>query len=709
MRTDHLAYQQATRVALLGLLLQTGLGLALLVYGRSAGDSALQVASQWVLAGILPWLALMVAFQQHTAERLESLELEAGHANDGSAFTRDESAAHVAARRLRLVQTWLVPAASAAYAGILVWLAWSVHTWFVALGVDDPNMVVAPFGVNPSSGWELALCAGGSLLVFIFSRFVAGMARQAAWANLRGGAGIMVGNALVLLAVAAGTVFQLFSKPEVLETVARGISYFMWLIAAETILNLLLNIYRPRRSTETPRPAFDSKLLGLLATPDSLVRSMNEAVNYQFGFDLTSSWGYQLLLRSTAALGALGVVVMLAMSCVVVVAPGEQALRLRGDHVVGDVVSGAVLFKLPWPLESVEVYPVGRVHTIMLGPPSKERSDVVLWSDDEKATTGLDRAPYLVLASRASSAPAARQPSGSADAETAAGAEGFALVDATIQVNWRIRHDGLLKFLGFCNDTKSRRSRLDMRERALQQLALRETTQFLSTQSLDAVLSPQGDSLIRALQSRIQAAFEQADAGVEVVSILVPRLLPPNGARAAFEELSIDYQNVRKMTEEARRMASVTMAAVVGGEDLAAQAVEAIHALRQLESAHGPGSREAATQRAVLESILINQPAQAASLISRARARRWEVLMEARSNASDVLGQAPSFEAAPELYRQRRMMEVLAAQLANVRVKYLLGTDSAGTTLDIEMQEAESGLNLGDYLKPGGDDEGAGG
>lgn len=690
MRTDHLAYQQATRVALLGLLLQLGLGLAVLVYGRTAGDAALEVASQWILVGTLPWLALVLVFQQHVAERIEALELE-GAAGDG-----DE--ARVAAGRLRRVHAWLVPAASLVYAGALAWLGWRDFSWFRALSIDDPNAIVPDFTVNPSAGWELALCAGGALAAFIFSRFVAGMARQASWSALRGGAGIMVGNALVLLAVATGTVFQLFSKPQALEGIAQAMGWFLWLIAAETLLNLVLNAYRPRRADETPRPAFDSKLLGLLATPDSLVRSINEAVNYQFGFDLTSSWGYQLLLRSVASLAAIGAILLLAMSCLVVVGPDEEAVRLRGESVVGEPVSGALLVKWPWPFERVESYQVGRVHPILLGPPTKDEGDVLLWADDEKATTGTDRSPYLVLASHLAASPAAI--AGVAEGEAAA--SGFSLIDASIEVNWRIRPKCLLQFLAFCNDTRSRRSRLDMRERALQQIALREATQFLSTQSIDDVLSPRGDSLIRSLQERIQGAFDEAGSGVEVVSVLVPRLRPPNGARNAFEELSIDHQNVRKMTEEAKRTASVTMAAVVGGEELAKEAVAAIASLREIESRHGSASPEAARQRGIVEALLVGQPAQASSVITKARARRWETLMEARTNAADVLGQAPSFEAAPELYRQRRLMEVLARHLGGVRVKYLLTTDPARVSVDIEMQEAESGLNLADYLAPGG-------
>ena len=165
----------------------------------------------------------------------------------------------------------------------------------------------------------------------------------------------MVVNALVLLSVAVGIAFQFFENDGVLEGITWGLAIYMLLIAAEIVLNFVLNLYRPRRPGETPRPAFDSRILSLFAAPDSIVRSINEAVNYQFGFDITSSWGYQLLLRSFAWLLAFGLVVLIALSSVVVVEPGQQAVRLRGGRIVGSVYEGSTMFKLPWPLETVEV------------------------------------------------------------------------------------------------------------------------------------------------------------------------------------------------------------------------------------------------------------------------------------------------------------------------------------------------------------------
>lgn len=370
MRIDHIAYQRATRVAVFGLTLQAAIGLLLLVFGIVAGDTTILFASGYALVGVPVWLCLVILFHQHRLERLEALESDelqaqrlAGH---GSAFETEVTEFRVASRRLEQMYKWMSPIFSWAIivaltvvAGRWLWLM-SIHQSPGYEGNFDFTIADARF-----RGWTLAICLGVAAVSFIFSRFVAGMARQPAWQNLRGGAGYMVGNAVVMLATAAGFIFTYFENTVVLSWIARGVLYFMLVFAAETILNFLLNLYRPRRVGEVPRPAFDSRLLSLLSAPDSIVRSINEAINYQFGFDITSSWGYQLLLRVAWKLVALAVLVLVVLNSLVIVEPHQQAVRTRGGEIVGDESYGpGLMVKWPWPFESAEVYDVTRIRAL---------------------------------------------------------------------------------------------------------------------------------------------------------------------------------------------------------------------------------------------------------------------------------------------------------------------------------------------------------
>ena len=700
MTQDHFVYQQATRVCGFGLLLQAAVGIFLLVFGRAVGDTSLLIASVYVLCGVLVWLSLVVVFHQHRLERIEALEneeVEAQRHGATSVFEGDREVTQAAAHRLRLMHQWLMPVSSLLVALMLGVFCWATLNWLVRL--DDKAGNATTFLIGGHSGWQLAVCVAGGLATFIFSRFVAGMARQAAWQNLRGGAGAMVGISIVLSAIAVGIVFQVFRKPAVLEGVAFGIAICAGVIAAEIALNLILYLYRPRRSGETPRPAFDSKLLGLASAPDSIVRTINEAVNYQFGFDITSSWGYQLLLRSATRLVILGVAILLLMSTVVVVPPGDQAVRLRSGRIVGDVAEGSLILKWPWPFETIERHDIGQIRTLVLGAKPMKTSGVNLWPVE--ATGESERSPFIVLAADVPAMGAAVPGAAASEqGDTAKVSSQFALVDADIVLEYRVKKDGLLDFLSFTSDSRSRTSPLDMRERALRAMALREASQLFSTKSIDQVLSPSGDSLVRQLKDRVQAAFDRGQSGVEVVGVLIPVLRPPAGEAAGmFEELSIDVQNARKVVDEARRIENTTLSTLAGTPKGALEIVAEIRAFRALERELGASAPAVLSKKASIERALVEAGAQSASVISAARAKRWDMLMRARSSASDVAGQAPAYHVAPTLYRERAIMNVLTRSLANARIKYVLAVDPARIDFDVQMEQPEPGLNLGDYLE----------
>jgi len=706
MRIDHFSYRQAVRVCGFGILIQLAVGLTLLLYGTLVGDSAFTVAALYAGAGLPLWIGLLLVFHQHVLERIEALEYDEsspeGAGVAAGIFAKDIT--RPAARRLAFMHGVLMPATSLLVAGLLVASGWWTLDWFARLG-DPSETEIAPFRTGGSLGWQLAICIGLALVAFIFSRFVAGMSRQPAWQNLRGGAGYMVGNAVVLLAVAIGIVFLFLDRPTVLEGIVRGLAIFMIAFAVEILLNFVLNLYRPRRPGEFPRPAFDSRVLSLLAAPDSIVRSINEAVNYQFGFDITSSWGYQLLLRSTGRLALLGAVVLVGLSTLVVVEPGDQALRLRFGRPVDGVYEGRTMVKLPWPVETAELYPTGRIRTLPLGTKPKPTGNYQPWGAegvlDPDANLFLVSAPTR-SAALASSLAAVDATGLAGGAATGSLADQFALVDADIVLQWRVRDGELDRFLSFSNDARTRRLPLDMRERLLQATAKREVTQFLSTQPLDRILSAGESSLEYALRERIQSAFDALGSGIELVGVAIPRMRPPGAEADRFVELSISVQNARKVVEQARSTVNTTMATLIGAAARAPEVVAAIETLRRIERERGPDSPEAIEQRIRCERALLESTAATASVISAARAERWRLHMDARRNAAEVLGEAAAWSVDPELYRQRRLMQVLAESLQGVRVKYVLGGDPARTRVNVDMKEVEAGLNLGDYIDTSG-------
>ena len=691
MRIDHHAYRQATRVAGFGFLLQAAIAVILLIFGHLGQDTVFRFASFYLFGGLLVWLSLIAVFYQHTQERLEALEedeLAAERAGSGSVFQAAGEEEQVAARRLRLMHQWLMPSVSLLTAAYLAFGPVSMLRHLRNLG--DPGSGGAEFFLTQQRGWAVAISLIFAAVAFIFSRFVAGMAKQPAWQNLRGGAGYMVGSAMVLLAIAVALVFRFLGNDNVVVGVAYAIPIYMAVLAGEIVLNFILNMYRPRIPGEVPRPAFDSRVLSLLAAPESIVRSLNEAVNYQFGFDITSSWGYQLLLRSFGWLLGFGTLVLIALNMMVVVEPHQQAVKLSGGQIIGppgkQVHTSGIMWKLPWPFQSADIYDVGIIREIPLTARRLEDPIVQLWAQD--ISTDVDLDPFIVGGSAARTAESSSaEPTESDKVESEPVSDLFALVDAEISLQYRIKPDGLLDFIQFSSDVRRRRQRLNMREAALKALAMREITQHLSGLSMEQVTAHGRAEVVSQLHKRIQTVFQTHNTGIEVVAVNVPMLRPSGGVAKNFDDLAIAKQQRRQRVAEAAGRVVQDLAFWVGSPEQAKQILAEIEQWRQLKRDLGEQAKQVIDQRLLIERMYAEAGGRLAQDISTAEAERWIKQMNARAQVKEFEGRLASYRAAPRLFQQREIMNVLSKMLAERRKYLVVGIDPERVNLDVELQE----------------------
>ena len=717
MRIDDIAYQRATRVAGFGFFLQLAIGLTLLMFGIVAADTTLRIASVWALIGIVPWLGLVILFNQHRLERVESLESDELRqqriAGVGSAFETEEERFNVAARRLRLMHKWLMPILSWLVIILLVGFGW-VFLFFIGR-VTHPDFAHTDeysfrTVTDATRGWALAICLGLAAVSFITSRFVSGMSKQPAWQNLRGGAGWMVGNALVMLAVAAGIIFTYFDNPGVMEIIARAICWFMFVMAAEFVLNFLLNLYRPRRPGEVPRPAFDSRVLSMLSAPDSIVRSINEAVNYQFGFDITSSWGYQLLIRATRRLAVLAVVVLVLLNCFVVVESHEQAVRLRGGEIIGEPHGPGIMLKLPWPIERAEVYNVTRARTLPLTGVlrNQNREQPIVWTNEIDQNAGIE--PFIVSA-RSMTASQRRDAEPSPETEALEGEpdeqetalesldENFALIETEIYLQYRIKNDpreGLLKYIAFANDERQRRQRHDQRERSLKAIALREVTQYMTGVDLDDVVAADRSKMTLDLEKRIQSVFDEHETGVEVLSVSNTWIRPAGEAAPKFESVGFELADREQARVDAERVRTQQLVTAAGrrevGEAIFAEA-ERLKAMR-LQAASQEDLEE---QTKRIDDLLMQAGGEAAKRIAEARTDQWNRILGAEARVEEFNGRLAAYHAGPALYREFLMMDALTRVLHNAN-KYIIAVDPDKVHIGVELVKDDESLVFEDAI-----------
>lgn len=695
IKGDHLAYRRAALVSALGLTIQTVLTVVMLVYARLTGDHGAMTAVFLLGSGILVWGTLLLLFDQQRRERLEALEAEqlAAAGGTSSAFEAANDDMRVNARRLAFTQRWVVPFAGIVIAsvnlsaGILRFRDWS----------NTPNQAE---GITPGSGLSLSLGLGIAIILFVFARFVSGMGTLKPWANLRAGAAQAVAVSLVGLLIAASAFFDLALSQDWLALVAPfAVAVLLIVLGAEIVLHLVFDLYRPRQLGDDPRPAFDSRLLGLVAAPDRIAESVGEAVNYQFGVDISGSWFYQLLSRWVARLLAMGLLIAWLLTAVVVIQPHQRGMVLtfgtiasplfsfgdRGES--GDLGPGLHL-KWPWPVSTFEIPTVGdesgaqgvqyasagvRVLHLSSAPPD-DRTRPILWGQDHAAREflnivqpGLDVLPVSGAGAGASST-----------------STGLSLLAIEVPVHYIVRDVKL--FDEFAAPA--------FRERLLTSIGRRVVTQFVGQMSIDEILATKRTELSAQLEARLDEAFGNLNngkgVGIDILFVGAHGVHPPVKVAPNFERVIQARQNREALIEQSLKSKTTRLTEAAGSVDLAD---EIVGLLFELDRVRGSGTDEEIELELQVQRLLEQTGGEAGELLLAAGAQRWNRHMSERGQAALLRGQVAAYEASPELFRASMYFDALLAVMAESRV-YVTPESLESLHIRLELQDRAAGRDV---------------
>lgn len=661
MTADHLSYQRATSVSLMGLAIQAVLAVVMLIYGILGSDPAAQTAAYAMLLGLPIWIALALVFHQHRLERVEAMENDAYASSSAAASTVFEEAggdSKAQADRLAWMHRWFLPLISVG--GAIAFMGVGAFRFLATRGqIQEENAFAAP----AETGWAVSIGVGVAVIGFVFARYVAGMAKQKVWALLHGGSASAVASALIGAAMALAHFVAVSAKNDaVLRYLAPALAVFMIVLGVEMVLNLILNLYRPRIAGEYQRPAFDSRVLAFIAAPDRLAESLSEAINYQFGFNVSSTWFYQLIARSLVALVVLGGLVLWTMTVFTVVRPHERGLLLRNGALVREVGPGLVI-DMPWPFSRVERFPAEAVNTLQIGTPPPDADKPVLWTNEHT----LNEVFLLVQAPKATG-----------------GASGdLNLLAVEIPVHYLVRD--LKKYKMLAQDGP--RGRVDLlRTELLKAVASSAVIEHIATLSVDDILGAKRSGIARDVRALVQAEFDRLDAGVEVIFAGVAGAHPEKEVAPAFEDVVEADQARLTQVEKAEAEAIKTLAAVVGDVDRATSITAALDALDAMRT-KGASAEEIIRQEQTINDMISSAGGEASAMISQARAERWRTYLRARGAAASSAGILASYRAAPLAFRVSRYMEALQAGVANARV-WIIPPRGIRVTVNQEEQEA---------------------
>ncbi len=666
-------------VAIGGLVIQSVLVIAMAALAAWSGSGSLTAATWHMLGGIPIWIMLALVFGQQEIERREELaaeKLATGETAAAVLFGELSDELLQARQRLASLVIYGLPAASGivgcyllGMGGVLLWRSFGAAIrpeTAMAAGTQPVGMVFASGGI--------------AFVAFVAGRWMSGCARTSAWQLLRGGASYLMSCAVVAGAVLiASAIVALTEDGRFLQMLAVVVPVFMILIGTEILLVSVLEAYRPRRPGEIPRPAFDSRLLGLLTAPGTLGEVVSELIRYQFGVEVSGSWLYRLLGRSLTPLTIFGGIVLLALSCIVVVGPDEEGMVLRFGGIEGQARSPGIHFKLPWPIETAQTYPTRRVLQLSVSSDlsARERPDApILWTrgDDRLDRIGIEYYPTGLVAY--------------------GGIRGLAVLDAEVVVQYTV--DDLIAFL----------ERAPEPETTLAVLAQQETSRYFAGHDVQFLLSrgrtEAGPVLAQAIQKRVDAL----GLGLRIVDASMTSLKPPGGTVArAFHRQIAAQQERETLMERAKKDAVGTLSKVAGSVALSERldgAIVALDALRTRVATNNEVDKETAGKIAALEAtieeLLGEARGEAAELVHVARGERWTRIVADQTARERFSGDLLAHERAPRYYRASRLLEVLASAMAGRRKFVIAGDPGKLPVLRMDFADPSSAIDtlLGD-------------
>ncbi|MFP4145184.1 MAG: SPFH domain-containing protein [Phycisphaeraceae bacterium] len=696
MNQDQQTYKRAATAAAVGFVVQLVLAIVVALLGVYAESSALDSAAWYFFGGLPIWAVLWVLFNQHRLERAEALEAEQlARADARTAALFEEAGQQLQLHRQRLekLYKWALPAVGLVLGLYLLVLGglrfYGQYALLSDLGGGSmargftaaPEQIARFIAGDVSATPIVMVMVAVALMSFLVARYVAGMTQVRDWQLLRGGAGYLMGNALIATLLVVGGLMFWFERPLGLLVLGMLIPGVMALLGLEMLLGLVFSVYRPRKPGEVQRPSFESRILGWLTRPESLGKIVSETINYQFGFEISSSWFYRLIARALVPLIVIGAVVLVTLSSLVVVEADQNAVVTTFGRLESRLLEPGAHLKWPWPISKVHKEDVYRVKEISVGSLSEAKAETaVLWTNDHAE----GQEEYLLIA-----------PTPMVDRDQYEDVVAGELIGAEVVVKYRVAEGELLDYLTVA----------DSPARVLENLAARRASLYFAMHHVEQLLTSDRLEAGRLLRQQIQADADAAGLGLDVVFVGVVGVHPPQTANVAqaFHEQIGALQEKQSTIEEANKYRIAQLSEVAGSSEQAQALVSGISVLERLRDRRDEveGGSDAAEQLAqqiteqevAVRKLLDSVGGEAAQVIHEARAYRWTQAFSEWGRAERFAAQLPAYALAPGYYRTRQYLDALAEGLAEQRKVIVTAEQEEPPTIRLELEDAATNLD----------------
>jgi regulator of protease activity HflC (stomatin/prohibitin superfamily) len=674
--------KRAEYIALLSLVLSVVFfGIAFFI-GRWSGFFAVSAVGWLMLSAALIWLVLTIQFHQRVLaeqEKLDTAQLAKAERGPRIFQAEGERATLFAAaqRRLEILEKWFIPI----FAGLIA-------TYQTAIGLYLLTSIQAESEVQLK---QPLLCAvfmtGIAFVSFLLSRYATGMSAQLQWKPLRAGGSCLLGIAVLCFALAIGLALAPLDFRLCLSAVGWVIPILLVVLGVETALNVVLDIYRPRLKDQYSRAAFDSRLLGLINEPGEIFRTAASAIDYQFGFQVSQTWFYKLLEKAIVPLVLFAAITLYLLSCLVVVAPDEEAIvehfgdpRLRGGQSApaeGAVrhIGPGLSFKWPWPIDVVHKRATKRISEISVGfvPKPEQRGEKggygpLLWGK-----THYEKEYELLVAS---------EQRGIASAE---GAVPVSLVMAAVPVQYRIKD--LYSFIYNHNEP----------EKLLESICYRELTKFAASAKIEvdseadlehSLLGAGRGEAKKALTENIQAAADSAGLGIEIVFLGLQGLHPPPDVAADYQKVVGAVQQKQALILNAHAERNRSLGTLAGSVKDAEQLYDLAAKYQKAEQRGDSEQLEKLGND--LDSAFAQAKGDIFSRLAEAQSYAFEKAILAKATGERFASQVKAYRAAKEIYKREPRLMALEKALPKIRKFVVVADPNDEQVFIIDLQEKQT-------------------
>jgi len=588
------------------------------VIGKIANSATSAVGAVFLGMGFLVAAISYFQMRLENREHLEQLEFEeiAKDRNRSALFDESGDDTFLAKKARQQFERFFVPAFTT-----LLGIGQAVAAYFLWKWLPDagfPDLTKAPLVMVAFSAFAVVL--------FMLGKYSSGVARLEKLRLLRpGGAYLLLGSVIcvvVVVSFAAGR----FDFPGLDSLLARVMVVLLALSTIETLINLVLELYRPRTTRLAERALYESRLIGLLGQPVGLVSTAAQALDYQFGFKVSETWFYKFLEKALAWLILFQLGILMISTTFVIIDPNQLGLleRFGKPRSSGAVLEPGIHFKWPWPIDKVYRHPAKELLSFDVGYEVEDKESIgrtLLWT-----RTHYDTEINFLVASREQ---AAKSANSSEDQAVPVN-----LLTAAVPVQFVVK-DFQAWYYNHANPAE-----------LLQSIGHREVVRYLVNVDIIDIMSKGRLKAAAALKQNIQERSDKLGLGVEIVFVGLQDIHPPVGDKTT---------QVAGSFEE-----------VIGAEqEMKAKILQA----EGYEAGIVPTSR-----------------GEAAKIVSEAEGARFERTLTSEAKAKQFLDLVKAYQSAPDVFKQRKYFDAMANSLTNVR-KYVIVPKEVNETFILNLED----------------------